>query len=47
MIIANKFKSMKQAERFQERLYRIYDSVKLIAFPMFSEDGMYRWEVSE
>ena len=46
MVIAKQIKTLKQAERYQNRLYNIYDSVKLIAWPRFSETGLYRWEVS-
>ena len=45
MIISKTFQSMRQAENYQDSLYDKYDRVRLIEFPMFSEYGMYKWEV--
>jgi hypothetical protein len=39
------YKTMKQAESYQNRLYNRYESVRLVSFPRFSEDGEYVWEV--
>ena len=46
MTIPKTFKTMRQAERFQNGLYNRYESVKLIRTPLSSEDGQYVWEVS-
>lgn len=46
-IITKKYKTLKQAERYQNSLYNKYHSVKLVKFPSFSEDGIYQWQVSE
>ena len=45
MTVTREFASLKQAERFQNRLYNRYDSVKLIRAPLFRECGMYIWDV--
>ena len=37
--------SLKAAELYQNKLYKSYDSVKLISFPFFGDAGMYEWEV--
>ena len=39
------FDNLKQAERYQNRLNGKYDSVKLIDFPHFEENGFYCWSV--
>lgn len=44
--IRKEFKSLKQAESYQNRLYNQWDSVKLIQSPRFEESGVYVWEVS-
>jgi hypothetical protein len=44
MTVTREFASLKQAERFQNRLYNRYDSVKLIRAPIFGEAGVYSWE---
>ena len=38
-------KTLKRAEAYQDRLYDIYDKVKLVKSPKYSEDGEYVWEV--
>ena len=38
-------KTLKRAEAYQDRLYDIYDKVKLLKSPKYSEDGEYVWEV--
>jgi hypothetical protein len=44
----NKYlETMKQAERYQNRLYSQYDTVRLVDFPVLSENGVYKWQVSE
>lgn len=43
--ISKYYKTMKQAEQYQNRLYNEYDHVRLIRFPMFTEHGTYIWEV--
>jgi hypothetical protein len=45
MTIAKTFDSLKQAERYQNRLYGKYDKVELVKSPMFSESGIYVWIV--
>lgn len=45
MTIAKTFDTLRQAERFQSRLYDKYESVRLVLFPRFSEAGKYVWEV--
>jgi hypothetical protein len=44
--ITKTYKTLKQAERYQNRLYNKYNSVQLVSFPRFSEDGEYVWEVA-
>jgi hypothetical protein len=43
--ITKTYKTLKQAERYQNSLYNKYDHVRLIRSPMFSEEGVYAWEV--
>lgn len=43
--ITKTFSTMKEAERFQNRLYNKYDEVRLVSFPRFSEHGQYVWRV--
>lgn len=38
-------KTLKRAEGYQDMLYNIYDKVKLVKSPKYSEDGEYVWEV--
>ncbi len=45
MTIAKTCKTMKQAERVQNKLYDKYVHVRLVRSPMFSEAGQYVWEV--
>lgn len=45
MTIARTFKTLKQAERFQNALYNKYNSVQLTRSPRFTEEGVYVWEV--
>jgi hypothetical protein len=45
MNISRTFKTLAQAERFQDKLYEKYNSVKLVRFPMFTEEGLYIWQV--
>jgi hypothetical protein len=40
------FKSIKQAEKYQNKLYNKYNYVRLIQSPIFTEDGLYEWHVS-
>lgn len=44
--ITKHFDTLKQAERYQNRLYGRYDKVRLVRSPRFSEAGTYVWEVS-
>ena len=43
--ISHFFKSSRQASKFQQQLYSKYNSVELISFPSFSENGIYKWIV--
>ena len=45
MTIVKRYETMKQAERFQNRLYAIYDYVLLKNWPRWQESGVYVWEV--
>lgn len=38
--------TIKQAERYQNSLYNKHNSVQLVTFPLFSENGLYVWQVS-
>lgn len=38
-------RTLKQAERYQNRLYNQYESVRLVSAPRFSQGGVYVWEV--
>jgi hypothetical protein len=40
------FNWQQQAEKFQNRLYNKYNSVKLVGFPQIDKAGFYVWEVS-
>jgi hypothetical protein len=41
--ITKTYKTLKLAERYQNRLYNKYNSVQLVSFPRFSEEGQYVW----
>jgi hypothetical protein len=41
------FNWLQQAEKFQNRLYGKYNSVKLVGFPQIDKAGFYVWEVSD
>ena len=43
--IAKHFQTIRQAERYQDRLYNRFDVVRLVRFPLFDEAGSYVWEV--
>jgi hypothetical protein len=45
--ISKTFKTPRQAESYQNRLYERFDSVKLLRSPMFSEEGAYTWQVDK
>jgi hypothetical protein len=47
MNITKQFKTLKQAEQEQNRLYDKYDYVRLIRSPLFEEEGTYVWEVKK
>jgi hypothetical protein len=40
------FKSIKLAEKYQNKLYDKYPYVRLIQSPIFTEDGIYEWHIS-
>ena len=44
--ITKYFKTMKQAERYQNALYKKYNHVELISFPIYWESGAYIWEIA-
>ncbi len=44
--ITKRFKTIKQAEKYQNSLYNKFPYVVLIDFPKWSEEGQYTWEVS-
>lgn len=46
-IITKHFETIKQAEKYQFKLYDKYNSVVLISSPLFTESGTYKWKVSE
>ena len=43
--IAEFFPTLALAEAYQDALYARYESVKAIRWPLFSEDGVYAWQV--
>lgn len=43
--ITKQYKTLKQAERYQNRLYGKYNHVRLVQWPSFTEAGTYTWEV--
>lgn len=45
--ITKYFSTMKDAERYQNRLYGRYHRVHLTSAPRFSEAGNYVWEVEK
>ena len=47
MIKKKRYKRIKSAERYQMRLLSEYGIVNLIAFPMFSESGIYVFEINQ
>ena len=46
MTITKFYNTLKKAERYQNRLYSRYDTVRLVKFPRFTESGFYTWLVS-
>lgn len=43
--ITRTFDTLRLAERYQNRLYSQYASVRLVRSPMFGESGTYAWQV--
>lgn len=43
--IKKEFKTSKQAEKYLDKLYGIYNYARLIIFPTYSESGTYIFEV--
>lgn len=39
------FSSLKQAEKYLNKLYSKYDHVRIISCPMFTEAGSYTFEI--
>jgi hypothetical protein len=46
MTITKQFTTLKQAESYLEKLYGIYNYVRLISYPSFSESGTYIFTVN-
>jgi len=44
--ITKYFKTIKQAEKYQNKLYSKFPYVRLFSFPQWSEEGQYIWEIS-
>lgn len=44
--LSKQFRTLKQAEKYQNSLYNKFPYVVLISFPLWSEEGQYTWEVS-
>jgi hypothetical protein len=44
--ISKYFKSIKQAEKYQNSLYNKFPYVRLVTSPIWSEEGKYIWEIS-
>lgn len=44
--IRKRLKTLKQAEKFQNSLYNKYNYVRLVTSPIFTEDGLYIWDIS-
>jgi hypothetical protein len=45
--ITKHYKTLKQAERYQNLLYNKYDIVRLVRSPFFGEEGNYTWQVAQ
>ena len=45
--ISKYFNTLRQAEKFREKLYNQFDSVKLIDCPLFEECGQYTFVVEQ
>jgi hypothetical protein len=45
MTIKKHFSTQRQAERYLERLYGMYNYVRLIGFPPFYESGTYTFTI--
>jgi hypothetical protein len=43
--ITKTYSTLKQAEQYQNRLYNKYAHVRLVRAPLFSEEGVYVWQV--
>jgi hypothetical protein len=44
--ITKHFRTIKQAEKYQNSLYNKFPYVRLFSSPIWSEEGNYTWEVS-
>lgn len=44
--ITKRFKKIKSAERYQDYLYNKFPYVRLISYPIYTEEGAYTWHVS-
>lgn len=47
MQVSKYFATLRKAEQHQVRLYGMYDVVRLIKSPRFTEAGIYVWEVQK
>jgi hypothetical protein len=45
--ITKQFDTIRQAERYLEKLYGIYSYARLVACPLWSESGAYIFEVNK
>ena len=43
--ISKEFKSIKEVEKFQNKLYEKYNHVKIVACPCLTNNGLYQFEV--
>jgi len=44
--ITKYFKTIKGAEKYQSYLYENFGYVELIRYPIYTEDGIYEWNIS-
>ena len=45
-IIRKYLKTLKQAEKYRDKLYNKYSTVEAIGWPLFTEAGVYTFRVS-
>lgn len=44
-VVSKEFKTLAKVCAYQNRLYNKYESVQLVSFPRYAEQGTYVWEV--